>query len=62
MNHKLLLSAIAALTIASGAFAQTQVQRAVQRGTVQQRGTVKKGTAVKQGTITEQQKEAIKVN
>jgi hypothetical protein len=60
MNHKLLLSAIAALTIASGAFAQTQVQRAVQRGTVQQRGTVKKGTVVKQGTITEQQKEAIK--
>ena len=60
MNHKLLLSAIAALTIASGAFAQTQTQRAVQRGTVQQRGTVKKGTVVKQGTITEQQKEAIK--
>ena len=60
MNHKLLLSAIAALTIASGAFAQTTVRQMQQRGTIQQRGTVKKGTVVKQGTITEQQKEAIK--
>ncbi len=60
MNHKLLLSALAALTIASGAFAQTTVRQMQQRGTIQQRGTVKKGTVVKQGTITEQQKEAIK--
>ena len=46
MKHKLLLALIAALTIVSGAFAQTTVQR---RGTVQQRGTV-----------TERQREAVK--
>ena len=46
MKHKLLLALIAALTIVSGAFAQTTVQR---RGTVQQRGT-----------ITERQREAVK--
>ncbi len=46
MKHKLLLALIAALTIVSGAFAQTTIQR---RGTVQQRGTV-----------TERQREAVK--
>ena len=46
MRAKHLLAALAALTIAYGAFAQTTVQR---RGTVQQRGTV-----------TERQREAVK--